>query len=248
MSQIRSTVPRPLSEADHIVIHPVVGLLIAETIWPLIETNCADVDDAEPRLSTIPCRRHEKMTFATCQDEACKCCTDGGSRSTREEPFSVGSIPLSRDAKAQFNPLGWGALCHLAPAAIENITLTVIDGSHPRNTAIVPIEIDPAHFDREAYGTTVDCDVATRQLARQTCPSRKARIIAEPTHFPARLQGRDASHRTRNLDTHLTHGCIQHFRHFSRQRSGGALSGGPGSGSFPAVAEAADRQRGGERS
>jgi hypothetical protein len=29
-----------------------------------------------------------------------------------------------------------------------------------------------------------------------------------------RLQGRDATHRTRNLDTHLTHGCIQHFRHF----------------------------------
>jgi hypothetical protein len=34
----------------------------------------------------------------------------------------------------------------------------------------------------------------------------------------ARLQGRDATHRTRNLDTHLTHGCIQLFRHFSRVR------------------------------
>ena len=37
--------------------------------------------------------------------------------------------------------------------------------------------------------------------------------------FQARLQGRDATHRTRNLDTHLTHGCIQLFRHFSRVRS-----------------------------
>ena len=36
--------------------------------------------------------------------------------------------------------------------------------------------------------------------------------------FEARSQGRDASHRTRNLDTHLTHGCIQLFRHFSRVR------------------------------
>ena len=35
----------------------------------------------------------------------------------------------------------------------------------------------------------------------------------------ARLLGRDASHRTCNLDTHLTHGCIQLFRHFSRVRS-----------------------------
>ena len=34
----------------------------------------------------------------------------------------------------------------------------------------------------------------------------------------ARSQGRDAAHRTRNLDTHLTHGCIQLFRHFSRVR------------------------------
>lgn len=38
-------------------------------------------------------------------------------------------------------------------------------------------------------------------------------------HFPSRLLGRDASHRTRKLDTHLTHGCMQHFRHFS---SGGS--------------------------
>ena len=36
--------------------------------------------------------------------------------------------------------------------------------------------------------------------------------------FEARSQGRDATHRTRNLDTHLTHGCIQLFRHFSRVR------------------------------
>ena len=37
--------------------------------------------------------------------------------------------------------------------------------------------------------------------------------------FEARSLGRDATHRTRNLDTHLTHECIQHFRHFSRVRS-----------------------------
>ena len=36
--------------------------------------------------------------------------------------------------------------------------------------------------------------------------------------FEVRSLGRDATHRTRNLDTHLTHGCIQLFRHFSRVR------------------------------
>ena len=43
--------------------------------------------------------------------------------------------------------------------------------------------------------------------------------MSEPVIFDARSQGRDATHRTRNLDTHLTHGCIQLFRHFSRVRS-----------------------------
>ena len=32
-------------------------------------------------------------------------------------------------------------------------------------------------------------------------------------------RGRDTTYRTSNLDTHLTHGCIQLFRHFSRVRS-----------------------------
>ena len=43
--------------------------------------------------------------------------------------------------------------------------------------------------------------------------------MSEPVAFEARSQGRDATHRTRDLDTHLTHGCIQLFRHFSRVRS-----------------------------
>ena len=43
--------------------------------------------------------------------------------------------------------------------------------------------------------------------------------MSESVVFEAGLQGHDATHRTRNLDTHLTHGCIQLFRHFSRVRS-----------------------------
>lgn len=35
--------------------------------------------------------------------------------------------------------------------------------------------------------------------------------------------GRDTSYRTSKLDTHLTHGCIQLFRHFSRVRQGCAI-------------------------
>ena len=40
--------------------------------------------------------------------------------------------------------------------------------------------------------------------------------MSEMAAVEARSQGRDATHRTRNLDTHLTHGCITVFRHFLR--------------------------------
>ena len=62
-------------------------------------------------------------------------------------------------------------------------------------------------------------------------------------HFSSRLLGRDASHRTRKLDTHLTHGCMQHFRHFSRQRAGSARSRRQQIDGFQPFSEAALRQR-----
>lgn len=43
--------------------------------------------------------------------------------------------------------------------------------------------------------------------------------MSETLAFSEMLLGRDAMHRTRKFDTHLTHGCIQLFRHFSRVRS-----------------------------
>ena len=57
--------------------------------------------------------------------------------------------------------------------------------------------------------------------------------MSESVAFDARARGRDAAHRTRNLDTHLTHGCIQLFRHFSRVRSECAPSAIRRSDAFP---------------
>ena len=36
-------------------------------------------------------------------------------------------------------------------------------------------------------------------------------------------EGRDTTYRTSNLDTHLTHGCIQLFHHFRSKRFAFAL-------------------------
>lgn len=44
--------------------------------------------------------------------------------------------------------------------------------------------------------------------------------ISERAAWKERLDGRDASHRAAIFHTHLTHGCIQHFCHFSRVRCG----------------------------
>ena len=42
--------------------------------------------------------------------------------------------------------------------------------------------------------------------------------MPETIAFIARVPGCDATHRASKLDTHLTHGCIQCLRHFSRVR------------------------------
>ena len=65
--------------------------------------------------------------------------------------------------------------------------------------------------------------------------------MSDTAVFQARLQGRDATHRTRNLDTHLTHGCIQLFRHFSRVRSECALPLLRRSNAVPPISEGAIR-------
>lgn len=63
--------------------------------------------------------------------------------------------------------------------------------------------------------------------------------------FEARSLGRDATHRTRNWDTHLTHGCIQLFRHFSRVRFDYTVCSLLQISSFPRVFASALRTRAG---
>ena len=65
--------------------------------------------------------------------------------------------------------------------------------------------------------------------------------MSETAVLEAKLLGRDATHRARNLDTHLTHGCIQLFRHFLRRRSDSGYSCDLGKRGFPPLDEAADR-------
>jgi hypothetical protein len=42
--------------------------------------------------------------------------------------------------------------------------------------------------------------------------------MSDPVNAMAMPRGCDAAHRASNSDTHLTHGCIQRLRHFSRVR------------------------------
>ena len=56
-------------------------------------------------------------------------------------------------------------------------------------------------------------------------------------------RGHDTSYRTSNLDTHLTHGCIQLFRHFSRVRSECAVEEGFQNPAIPAFFASALRTR-----
>ncbi len=60
----------------------------------------------------------------------------------------------------------------------------------------------------------------------------------------AAMLGCDATHRAGNLNTHLTHGCIQYFRHFSRVRRGCAHLAERESLAIPAFVEGAVRTLG----
>ncbi len=85
-----------------------------------------------------------------------------------------------------------------------------------------------------------------RQMSRQRCGTathmmRRFRTMADPVAQRAASQGRDAAHRARNLETHLTHGCMPLFRHLSRQRSDSARSGVLAKPGIPPRVEAAHR-------
>lgn len=67
---------------------------------------------------------------------------------------------------------------------------------------------------------------------------------SEPVGFGVKLQGHDATHRTRNLDTHLTHGCIQLFRHFSSGGSDAASNILPINGGISPLLETSHRHLG----
>ena len=68
--------------------------------------------------------------------------------------------------------------------------------------------------------------------------------MPEPVAHEARLRGCDATHRANNSDTHLTHGCIQLFRHFSRVRREYADAADERTGAFARFFESAPRTLG----
>ena len=70
-------------------------------------------------------------------------------------------------------------------------------------------------------GACGDFAISVVRRRRNAMPAM-ARLFSDTVFWGARVQGCDASHRARILDTHLTHGCIQLFRRFSSGGSDGA--------------------------
>lgn len=65
--------------------------------------------------------------------------------------------------------------------------------------------------------------------------------MLEPERLKARQTGCDATHRANNSETHLTHGCIPLFRHFSRVRRECVDSADGRTGAFARFFESAPR-------
>ena len=75
-------------------------------------------------------------------------------------------------------------------------------------------------------GACGDFAIPVVRRRRDAMPAM-ARLFSDTVFWGARVQGCDASHRARILDTHLTHGCIQQIRHFSSSGSDGASNRAP---------------------
>jgi hypothetical protein len=72
--------------------------------------------------------------------------------------------------------------------------------------------------------------------------------MSDNSEISSRKRGRDTTYRASNLDTHLTHGCIQLFRHFLRVRSECAANARMYGRAFPVFFESAWRTLAGDGS
>ena len=103
--------------------------------------------------------------------------------------------------------------------------------------AIVRMAHPDAPSGRGACG---DFAISVVRRRRNAMPAM-ARLFSDTVFWGARVQGCDASHRARILDTHLTHGCIQLFRRFPRVRFDYRECSLRQSRRFPRVFESATR-------
>ena len=215
---------------------------IAGFTLPLIERLLLDNDDGETyRCSIAQWTLNERPSLRIYRGELSSLRIDGPLQKAGMSYLPLGGLIEAPGVTAHLNPVEAHQLDGRVQEAIEKTILHWIiehglydqPRQHGRSTAARPTAklaistpdgsriISPNR--RLTLYQTEASDPAIAALANPAAPcatvAGKVRTMPDRVALWVRSQGHDATHRTRNLDTHLTHGCIQLFCHFSRVRS-----------------------------
>lgn len=219
MPQQCCSIARPSDAAHPTGVYPFISSPVAENFRASHEGRGHGTIKAKGSRHALPFRSRGGRTSAQTLklvDE--KCCFDWESRMTTSTAIADGHGCVRLGTAEHIYLLNQRALEQFPQTVFQPTGFAPRDASHRHDIAFIPPKLEEASVDRKCNVWTACRTLATAASARPMGRSRSAEVVAQPYPFPARLVGRDASHRTRNLDTHLTHGCIQHFRHFLRVR------------------------------
>lgn len=214
---------------------------IAGFALPLIERLLLDDDDGETYRSSIAdWTLNERPPLHIYRGEVSSLRIDGPLQKADVSYLPLGGLIESPGVTAHLDPVEAQRLDARVQDAIEKTILCWIIEHGLYDQPRQRREIDRRKADRDSRaiiarwvvehfakpvtdalsnGSDRSGDCCSDEPDGSVCNfARKVRTMSDPIAIMARLQGRDATHRTRNLDTHLTHGWIQLFRHFSRVR------------------------------
>ncbi len=219
MSHECCSVARPSVAAHPFGVYPFIGSPVAENFRASHKGTGHGTINAKRCRHALPFwSRGRRASAQILRQVDKKCCVDWELRMNTGTAIAEGDGCVRLGAAEHIYLPNQGALKQLPQAVFQTTSIPPSDAGHRHDIALFPPKFEGASVDRKSDVWMACRTPATAPSARPTDRSRSAEVVAQPAPFPARLLGRDASHRTRNLDTHLTHGCIQHFRHFLRVR------------------------------
>ncbi|WP_303762382.1 hypothetical protein [Sphingobium yanoikuyae] len=231
----------------------IINARLAPYVTPLLDRIVADDEDGDTlRNSLIPWRRAQRPPVAIYRGDVSTCRIEGPWQVADRHWLPPGGLMVKTGVTAHLNPFEAQALHKRMQQAIEDTGLAWVRKRDLYALRHVPDEIDRKKADPAAKAMIAawvsrqdeacadphfgsgEADGCCSGGPAVPCVvlAGKDQIMSEPVAEMARLLGCDATHRADNSDTHLTHGCIQHFCGFDAMRIASRQTRGQGNGAI----------------